>query len=108
MNPLKINDVTQYVEENIGIFHQKRIGCLDKLKLKTVLKNKNPFSFKRIFKRIFPATGASGFDERSKDVLREQRMRLCFRERRTSKHEILQLGQGALLTRRQKSDRLLG
>lgn len=46
MNPLKISDVTQYVEENIGIFHQKRIDCLDRLKLKTVLKKKNPYLFK--------------------------------------------------------------
>lgn len=46
MNPLQINDVTQYVEENICIFHQKRIDCLDRLKLKTVLKKKNPYLFK--------------------------------------------------------------
>lgn len=46
MNPLQINSVTQYVEENIGIFHQKRIDCLDKLELKTVLKKKNPYLFK--------------------------------------------------------------
>lgn len=46
MEQLKINDVKQYVETNIGIFHQKRIGCLDNLKLKTVLKKKNPYLFK--------------------------------------------------------------
>lgn len=46
MNPLQINDVTQYVKENIGNFHQKRIDCLDSLKLKTVLKKKNPYLFK--------------------------------------------------------------
>lgn len=46
MNPLQINDVTQYVKENIGNFHQKRIDCLDKLKLKTVLQKKNPYLFK--------------------------------------------------------------
>lgn len=46
MDPLQINDVTQYVEENIGIFHQKRIDSLDRLKLKTVLKKKNPYLFK--------------------------------------------------------------
>ncbi|MFP4287792.1 MAG: PmeII family type II restriction endonuclease, partial [Bacteroidales bacterium] len=38
MNPLKLTDVRQYVEENIGIFHEKRIARLEKLKLKTVLK----------------------------------------------------------------------
>jgi hypothetical protein len=46
MSQLQINDVTQYVEENIGIFHQKRIDCLNRLKLKTVLKKKNPYLFK--------------------------------------------------------------
>jgi hypothetical protein len=46
MNLLQINDVARYVEENIGLFHQKRIDCLDKLKLKTILKKKNPYLFK--------------------------------------------------------------
>lgn len=43
---LNIDDVTRYVEENIGIFHQKRIESLDKLKLAQVLKRKNPYLFK--------------------------------------------------------------
>ena len=46
MNQLNLTDVTQYVEENIGTFHQKRIERLNKLKLKTVLKKKNPYLFK--------------------------------------------------------------
>ena len=46
MNQLQIKDVTQYVEENIGSFHQKRIDSLNKLKLKTVLQKKNPYLFK--------------------------------------------------------------
>jgi hypothetical protein len=46
MTHLKITDITQYVEENIGIFHQKRIDALNSLKLKTVLKKKNPYLFK--------------------------------------------------------------
>lgn len=46
MEQLQIKDVTQYVEENIGTFHQKRIDSLNKLKLKTVLKKKNPYLFK--------------------------------------------------------------
>ncbi len=46
MKPLKIEKVTQYVEENIGVFHQKRIDSLNKLKLKSVLKRKNPYLFK--------------------------------------------------------------
>lgn len=38
--------ITQYVENNIGTFHQKRIDSLANLKLKTVLKKKNPYLFK--------------------------------------------------------------
>ncbi len=41
-----IEDVHQYVEQNIGIFHQKRIQSLNKLKLSQVLKRKNPYLFK--------------------------------------------------------------
>jgi hypothetical protein len=46
MNQLKLTDVTKYVEENIEIFHQKRIEGLNSLMLKTVLKKKNPYLFK--------------------------------------------------------------
>lgn len=46
MKSLSIMDVTQYVEANIGIFHQKRIASLNQLKLKTVLKKKNPYLFR--------------------------------------------------------------
>lgn len=37
---------TDYVENNIGKFHQKRIDSLDKLKLSQVLRRKNPYLFK--------------------------------------------------------------
>ncbi len=46
MKQLNLTDVTKYVEDNIGVFHQKRIERLDSLKLKTVLKKKNPYLFK--------------------------------------------------------------
>ena len=46
MKQLNIKDVTQYVEANIGIFHEKRIRSLDNLKLDKVLKRKNPYLFK--------------------------------------------------------------
>lgn len=46
MNKLNLEDVLQYVERNIGTFHQKRIQSLDKLKLSEVLKRKNPYLFK--------------------------------------------------------------
>jgi len=38
--------MSKYVEQNIGIFHQKRIQSLDGLKLSQVLKRKNPYLFK--------------------------------------------------------------
>jgi hypothetical protein len=46
MQKLNLKSVTQWVEENIGIFHQKRIENLDTLSLKKVLKRKNPYLFK--------------------------------------------------------------
>ncbi len=46
MTPLKINDVLQFVEKNIAVFHKKRIEKLDSLKLKEVLKKKNPYLIK--------------------------------------------------------------
>lgn len=46
MNRIKVQEVTQYVEDNIGTFHEKRISSLNRLKLKTVLKKKNPYLFR--------------------------------------------------------------
>jgi hypothetical protein len=46
MQKISISDLQQYVEENIGSFHQKRIQSLDNLKLVNVLKRKNPYLFK--------------------------------------------------------------
>ena len=46
MKKLNLNDVTQYVEENIGTFHKKRIAGLNELKLKKVIAKKNPYLFK--------------------------------------------------------------
>jgi hypothetical protein len=46
MKHLNLADVTQYVEENIGTFHIKRIKSLDNLKLTQILKRKNPYLFK--------------------------------------------------------------
>lgn len=55
MKQINLNDVTQYVEENIGIFHEKRITGLKKLKLQKVLAKKNPYLFKA--KYILTAQG---------------------------------------------------
>ena len=46
MKNLNLKDISQYVEKNIGTFHQKRIQSLDNLKLTQVLKRKNPYLFK--------------------------------------------------------------
>ena len=46
MQKLNTSDVTDYVEKNIGVFHQRRISSLNKLKLNDVLKKKNPYLFK--------------------------------------------------------------
>lgn len=46
MKKLNLKDVSQYVEENIGVFHQKRISSLDSLRLSKVLRRKNPYLFK--------------------------------------------------------------
>ncbi|MCL2291279.1 MAG: cytosolic protein [Bacteroidetes bacterium] len=46
MEQISITEVTDYVEANIGIFHEKRIKSLDNLKLSKVLKRKNPYLFK--------------------------------------------------------------
>ncbi|MCU0449998.1 MAG: cytosolic protein [Bernardetiaceae bacterium] len=46
MTKLNLADVTRYVEENIGVFHAKRLQSLDKLKLESILKRKNPYLFR--------------------------------------------------------------
>lgn len=46
MNDLDIDDVVRYVQENIGVFHTKRIESLGKLELAKVLKRKNIYLFK--------------------------------------------------------------
>lgn len=46
MEKLNLNEVSKFVEDNIGSFHEKRIQSLDNLKLSKVLKRKNPYLFK--------------------------------------------------------------
>lgn len=46
MRPLQLESLRNYVEQNIGAFHQKRIDKLDTLRLKDVLKRKNPYLFR--------------------------------------------------------------
>jgi len=46
MNQLDIQDVTAYVENNIGNFHSNRLAKLEDLQLLTVLARKNPYLFR--------------------------------------------------------------
>lgn len=46
MKKLNQQDISQFVEKNIEIFHIKRIQSLNTLKLSKVLKRKNPYLFK--------------------------------------------------------------
>jgi hypothetical protein len=46
MKKLNLKNVTLYVERNIGEFHQRRLETVNSIKLKEVLKSKNPYLFK--------------------------------------------------------------
>ncbi len=46
MNKLILSQINSYVEANIEIFHQKRIERLAMLKLRNILKKKNPYLFR--------------------------------------------------------------
>lgn len=46
MSKLNLQEVSQYVEQNIGTFHTKRLEKLEKLNFKELLKRKNPYLFK--------------------------------------------------------------
>ena len=46
MTPISDEQITDYVESNIGTFHEKRLESLNKLNLQTLLRRKNPYLFK--------------------------------------------------------------
>ncbi len=46
MRQISLNDVVNFVEGNIGEFHERRADSLQSLKLAQVLKRKNPYLFK--------------------------------------------------------------
>lgn len=46
MKPITQQEITDYVAENIQVFHQKRLDSLQKLKLMDVVRQKNPYLFK--------------------------------------------------------------
>lgn len=51
MQKINPKEVSQFVEDTIGTFHQKRLQSLDNLKLEAVLKRKNPYLFKAKYVR---------------------------------------------------------
>ncbi|MGD8305432.1 MAG: PmeII family type II restriction endonuclease, partial [Ignavibacteria bacterium] len=46
MGKLNLEKVKKYVENNISVFHERRLNSLNDLKLHKVLKRKNPYLFK--------------------------------------------------------------
>jgi hypothetical protein len=46
METLKLSELRDFVEQNIGTFHLKRLQSLESLKLSNILKRKNPYLFK--------------------------------------------------------------
>lgn len=46
MRPISLKDIVNFVEQNIGEFHQRRALSLQNLKLAQVLRQKNPYLFK--------------------------------------------------------------
>ena len=46
MRSLAIEDVVDYVEKNIGVFHRSRLDSLERLRLDDILHRKNPYLFK--------------------------------------------------------------
>jgi hypothetical protein len=46
MDRITKSEIVKFIEENMPDFHKKRIESLGKLKLKTVLKRKNPYLYK--------------------------------------------------------------
>ena len=46
MARIKISEVGQFVEDNIGSFHDGRLDSIKKLKLHSILRRKNPYLFK--------------------------------------------------------------
>lgn len=46
MNAISDTQITSYVEDNVGTFHQRRLEKLEGLDLETLLQRKNPYLFK--------------------------------------------------------------
>ena len=58
MNPLCLDEVSAYANENMEGFHRKRIVLLEELKLDNLLK-KNPYLFK-VISALYPIFFSKG------------------------------------------------
>lgn len=63
MSPVKLDKVYDFVDSNIGSFHQSKLEAIKKLKLGKLMKRKNPYLFKA--KNI---TTAGGFTKKLLDA----------------------------------------
>ncbi len=54
MTPLNLQDVTQYVEQNIGEFHNRQLEVLAKIDLKKILKKTKTLIYLRLKMSIRP------------------------------------------------------
>ena len=43
---IQVNEIIQFIEENIPNFHSRRLEKLQKMDLKLILRRKNPYLFK--------------------------------------------------------------
>lgn len=46
MKSISLDEVTEFVNQHIGEFHERRINRVKKIKLREVLQKKNPYLFK--------------------------------------------------------------
>jgi len=46
MEKLNIDELTDFVNQNIGIFHQSKLSTIESINLKKLLRKKNPYLFK--------------------------------------------------------------
>ncbi len=49
MQLLLQNKIQEYITNNLGSFHEARIGKIKRLKLKDLIKRKNPYLFRTKF-----------------------------------------------------------
>lgn len=79
MKTISLNEVTEFVNQNIGEFHENRINRVKKIKLREILQKKNPYLFKakniltaqRLIESLLQAYLSSSEEELFGDFLEE-------------------------------------